>query len=212
MRWLIWKEFRLQRLVLAVGAVLLIAPYSIPIFSLLFNQPAQQVWRLASVMSLLLSIVTLALLGGNAIASERSDRSAEFLAYQPISRATIILHKLVLPLAALLVIWLPNTLIAGFTEGWHLKLLAAITVIQLAGFCALGVAWLVSCFQGSPTFAAASGIVAPFAVAGLVNLVIYLAGLPLVPAYAISFAIVAPIVGLTGFVGGTRYYVRRVEP
>ncbi len=43
--------------------------------------------------------------GANAIARERADRSAEFLAYLPISRVRILASKAALPLAVVSVVW-----------------------------------------------------------------------------------------------------------
>ena len=57
----------------------------------------------------------LALLGGNSIAGERVDRSAEFLAYLPVSRGRILASKLLVALAAVPLIWLPNLVILAIT-------------------------------------------------------------------------------------------------
>ena len=65
-------------------------------------------WIATAVLSTAASILTLTLLGGYAIACERADRSAEFLAYQPIPRSKILASKLVWPIAAAVVIWSVN--------------------------------------------------------------------------------------------------------
>ena len=62
----------------------------------------------ASVYSIGIAQLAVALIGGNAIAGERVDRSAEFQAYMPIPRRKILSAKLLLAMAMVAVIWLPN--------------------------------------------------------------------------------------------------------
>ena len=61
--------------------------------------------------SLALSQLTVALLGGNAIAGEAADCSAEFIAYLPLSRPRLLAGKLSLAFSAAVSIWGPNLLI-----------------------------------------------------------------------------------------------------
>ena len=97
MKWLLWREYRLNRLLLMTGATLLLLPYAIALFDLGWDawwgssqspraENAARRFEVAAFFSIVISQLTLALLGGNAIAGERADRSAEFLAYLPVSR------------------------------------------------------------------------------------------------------------------------------
>ena len=65
----------------------------------------------SSVYSLVLSQLTFALIGGNAISGERVDRSAEFLYSLPITRRKLLASKLLLALAIAAVIWLTTRLL-----------------------------------------------------------------------------------------------------
>ena len=93
MKSLLWKEFRLCWPILLVGAGLLTAPYLIPLLGKSLGYSVRVDWPGAAVFSLALSILTLTLFGGSAIACERADRSAEFLAYQPIPRGKILAQQ-----------------------------------------------------------------------------------------------------------------------
>ncbi len=215
MNWLLWKEYRLQRLVLVVGLLLLVLPYSYPLLATVFEEPTLGAWQAVPVFSLICSILTLSLLGGNAIASERFDRSAEFQAYQPVSRRTIVLSKLAFPLTTMIVVWGANLgafLLANrWTTTLHLEPFLGLGLFALAGLCAFGVAWLVSSLQNSPTFAAAAGILAPSALASCISFLSWLTPIEEIHA-VIGFALSATLLGLLGLIGGVSYYLRRVEP
>lgn len=224
---LLWKDVRLNSGVLVVAAILLLGPYAaLAVWQVYEDWPAfpeQTAWArllfLAGFMSLQASQLTLALLGGNSIACERADRSAEFLASLPIARAHILASKLLL--AALTV-----TMILGLnlsltqvvapaltekplnvweipTHWWHL----------LGGVLIFGVAWLGSSFLESPTYAIVAGIVAPFAVLGALSVAnLFLGWRPhqddFMPWYIASCC----VVGIVCFAAGTWYYLRRIEP
>ena len=93
MRWLLWKDYRHNQLILGTAVVLLVVPYLLVLARaavwILFNgtpRTAPDVWdvwgqsfAIAGIWSLVALQVTLALFGGHAIAGERTDRSAEFL-------------------------------------------------------------------------------------------------------------------------------------
>ena len=118
MKWLIWKEYRLNRLILILGALLLIAPYAVFAVAFWRDHGLDVSWKFvhalvrdASPLSMVLSQFTLCLLGGHAIACERADRSAEFLAYLPVSRSRILAGKITLSLLCLALIWVPNLIL-----------------------------------------------------------------------------------------------------
>ena len=113
---LLWKDYRLNRGVLLLGIALLLGPYAavsaIALHGHWPSLPPAGEWSalllMASFLSLGLSQLTLVMLAGNSIASERADRSAEFLAYLPPSRTQILASKLLLAMLAAGVTWTVN--------------------------------------------------------------------------------------------------------
>ena len=95
MRSLIWKDCRLNSWVLMLGVATWLGPYIVGVLWLMLGRWPTVAnglrWAFmlapASVISLEATMLPLLLLGANAIARERADRSAEFLAYLPSSRA-----------------------------------------------------------------------------------------------------------------------------
>jgi ABC-type transport system involved in multi-copper enzyme maturation permease subunit len=233
MNWLIWKEYRLNRLILIVGAVLLILPHAIALVLTWRGVGPGIVDRtlrmsnnflVAGIYSLVISQLTLALLGGHAIAGERVDRSAEFLGYLPLSRAKNLAGKIILALVAFVVIWVPNLLIFGlatsgspeilrsreFSQGW-IKL----GVIAVTGLVFFGVGWLLSSVLESPTISICGGLITPLLVITGIMTAAWLFMIPsatlgslVTPLYAGICFVLAPVC----FVVGTAYYLRRVEP
>jgi len=226
MKWLIWKEYRANRLVLIVGAVLALSPYLI-LLTLLWGPLRRGVapwsWMLAcaAVYSAGISQLTLALLGGNVIAGERVDRSAEFLAYLPISRARALAGKLTLVASTVALIWIPNLLIVWLADARIPDKMRSLYTVELFGSTILhtaitgavffSVAWLLSSMLESPTFSICGGLVTPV----LIMTAILFSGWGLgmtedaVPPWYIGISLVlAPAC----FAAGTAYYLRRGEP
>ncbi len=170
----------------------------------------------AQMGSVMCGVLTLALLGGNAIACERADRSAEYLFYQPVSRGKILVSKLLLPGLALLVIWGLNLAVLAICISHQSR--APDTMLGYVPFfiatcCAFSVGWGLSAVQNSPTYAVATGIAAPIVVVWLIAMVNWMLGFPY-STWTVMLAYVAITASLTmfSFVGGTWYYLRRVEP
>ena len=109
MEWLVWKDCRVNRLVFITALVLLVAPHVLAAI-LLWSGVAQGIGTFvgSAVYSMALLQVTLAFMGGNAIAGERIDRSAEFFACMPVSRGRSLASRLLVTLALVGLIWLPN--------------------------------------------------------------------------------------------------------
>jgi ABC-type transport system involved in multi-copper enzyme maturation permease subunit len=158
--------------------------------------------------------LSLAVLAGNLIAGERTDRSAEFLAYLPASRGMVLWAKaLVLAgtAAVLLVIPLATAglaaLVVGYPGGDGLGR-AAMTVVSITayGLCAAGVGWLGSCCLESNALAILFAILVPLAVAMVVM------GATRGEAPSALYAAVNLALGSAGFLFGTRYYLQRMEP
>ena len=230
MRWLIWKEYRLNRLVLIAGATLLILPHAVILmlawYELGPSVGGMPLWSgcffFSSLQSVAVAQLTMVLLGGNAIACERLDRSAEFLAYLPISKRRTLAGKLALALLTAALIWVPNMLILllatrdlpelrtarDFQMMWEIPRYVALT--GLLWFC---VGWLLSSIAESPTFAICVGLISPALV------LLGIEGLGWALGYSLDETTVGSwyrwtCLGLAAacFVAGTWYYLRRVEP
>jgi len=227
MKWLLWKEYRANRLVLIVGAVLLLVPYAILLGIVLRGVLHCSLAELclglcgAAAYSVGISQLTLALLGGNVIAGERVDRSAEFLAYLPISRARALASKLALVALTVALVWIPNLLVlllasTGVPEKWLADLDSEVigSVIlhaAITGAVFFSVAWLLSSMLESPTFSICGGLVTPVLIMTAILLSFWRLGMPedAVPPWYIGISLVlAPAC----FAAGTAYYLRRVEP
>lgn len=227
MHWLLWREYRLNRLILGVAAFLLIVPYAVVAMTVSFVElnvpnhvsPWAPILGGAATYSVVLNQLTFALLGGNAFAGERRDGSAEFLAYLPVSRARRIASKLLLTLITAAAIWGLNALIVAplipyldhrMTEqGLITCLFVAVTGVTF--FC---VSWLVSSFQSSATFAVAAGLVAPCLLLATLQFIAWLlAWEPLDQrAVAAVYFIGCGLMALVSFPVGTWYFLRRIEP
>jgi ABC-type transport system involved in multi-copper enzyme maturation permease subunit len=182
MKALLWKDYRINLPVLVFGVALLLAP---PLAALLINLRAQWVsgspqaeWSAllvhAVAFGLAMQLVTVAMLGGNAIAGERADRSAEFLAYLPASRWAIIMSKAVFALAVVALLWGPALAITyliapaigevdpdliGFRDD-------IVPVLVSTAALLFGAAWLGSAFLPTHTLATGFGIAMPLALLG----------------------------------------------
>jgi hypothetical protein len=226
MKALFWKDCRINGLVIVIGGVLLVGPY---VGAALWQigdawpaWPSAPAWAgmvlWSSQVSLAFALVTLALLGGNTIACERADRSAEFLAYLPPSRASILASKAALALTVAAVIWGLNLLmdwglapVISRQPLWQISRLHK-TNLAASGAFLFGVSWLGSSRLESPAFATSLGIASVFlvliALAGLKVSV----GWPARDEFEYWSNVVLATLGTGSFAAGTWYYLRRVEP
>ena len=229
MKALLWKDCRVNQFVLIAGTVILLLPYLVCLIFITFTQwywPVDQMrhWNYETVtvcgsISLMLSMVTIAMLGGNAMAAERADRSAEFLFYLPPSRRSLIASKIILAVGASLLIWIVNgvtlLVIAPRLPGapslgdGALRAAAGDRMLHLAvtAVLILGVAWLLSAFA-SAKIAAICGFIAPDVIVGALLGVHYLHPFP----YLKWYTTLALTGGILSFIAGTLVYLRRYEP
>ena len=227
MRALLWKDYRVNLYVLGLGVALLLGPPLAGTALNLYGQweygAAARSWAEMLVktapFALAFSLLTIAALGGNAVASERADRSAEFLAYLPPSRWMIISSKAILAVGAAALIWgialmllyivAPQLALVeeGLTEmrDQMLPPLASTSVLLF------GAAWLGSMFLPTHTLATFFGIMTPVALLGVLCGVQY--GLKPMPfEFGWWYRTLCWPLGIGAFVAGVVYYVRRVEP
>jgi ABC-type transport system involved in multi-copper enzyme maturation permease subunit len=106
------------------------------------------------------SILTVALLAGNAFAGERADRSAEFIRYLPLERARLLVSKLLLCLGTVTVLCAGALLVLAQTVTTrHVGFRELVSISSIAVLL-FGVSWLNSSIQSSPALATVSGLVA----------------------------------------------------
>ena len=188
MRSLLWKDLRMNALPLVVGGVLVIAPHAVAILNLLREyypaRPPATAWGTdlfaGGVYGLWFSVFTLALLGGNAVARERVDGSAWFLAMLPVSRAQILASKAALIVVAWAVVWLAHFAVmygAAALFGVDPASVEGVRAVAAMPFgaclVAVGTSWGASASWESPAIAVAFGlasvIVVAFLAQGLVS-------------------------------------------
>ncbi len=230
MRALLWKDYRVNRLVLLAGLVLLVAP---PAAVAVINgygamRYGEPVWpwmaalQVGAILSLVVSFITVAMLGGTAFACERADRSAEFLAYLPPTRGQIVASKMALAGGSVAAIWAVDLLliyvvaplcgevhpqVAEELRDLRERLLPAVAGTSV---CLFGAAWFGSSFLPSHGVATGLAFGAPVLLFGVLQAI----------AFAFNandlaeswFTAVGCATGVAGFAAGIGLYLRRVGP
>jgi ABC-type transport system involved in multi-copper enzyme maturation permease subunit len=228
MNWLLWKDYRHNRLIVIAGLFFLLVPHlfalGIIYWANVYSPPGPLDWKSILAYACLYSIgfsgISLALISGNAIAGERVDRSAEFLYILPIARRGLLASKLLLALVVVAVPWLANVSLLwcltrtaslpvdhGFPQAF-----AFMAIAELTCFC---VSWFVSAIVASTSFATLAGLLSPCIVLWCLALIVW--SLKLSGAGGDSFMwfwwhIICLTLAPVCFVVGTWHYLRRVEP
>ncbi len=227
LNWLVWKDYRVNRLVFITALVLLVFPYLFAAV-LLWRGIAREpdVFLGASLYALGLLQLTLAFMGGNAIAGERADRSAEFFASLPVPRARALASKLLVTLGLVILIWLPNLAVmavfasipgimpVGLLDGrvidFAWRVLGTIAITGLTFFC---VAWLLSSVLESATFSVCAGLIVPLLVILGIVWTAHLLELRVDDdAVGLWYGGLCMAISAIAFPSGTAYYLRRIEP
>jgi ABC-type transport system involved in multi-copper enzyme maturation permease subunit len=235
MKMLLWKDYRLNRLVLVLGATLLLGPYLVLLLWSAYSPDVprgfyrdSKFWAgfllTGSVTSLIFSELALALLAGNAFTCERADRSAEFLGYLPPSRLRILTSKAILVWSAAGLVWGVNLLAVTaapvisaigkneLTANESFSIAAFFLATVATGVMFLGTGWLASCILDSPTFASATGLMTPLLLFCSFQILHVLFDWPGPEIIKELYTGSCLVVGLLCFAAGTVYYLRRVEP
>ena len=221
MRALLWKELRNYRTLLLLSAVFMSIPYVIVVCFVntmesdgVRAMPTQNL-QIASMISLAIVVVLTSFVAGNAVAGERVERCAEFMAYLPISRRTVITGKAIFCLGTCLlmgaipvVIYVLLELRSHREQFYELEWFYALITMAVFLF---GVSWLLSTMLRSPTNAAACGVFSAAAISILFGLV---AERTQIDSTALErvYWVMTPTIGIACFVVGIAYYLRRVEP
>ena len=223
---LLWKDYRLNRLVLLIGVLLLVGPFVIAVAANCYT-----LWRYhtisawpdslvhSGIMSLAFSLLTVGLLGGNAVAGERTDRSTEFLAYLPPTRRALIASKAILALSGLLMIWLVDLLViygvAPLTGELLPHLLKnraeSVGALLCTGVFLFGGSWLASCLLRSCAIAIGIGVIGPVALILVLELLRSVFGYRDLEV-GWWYGAFGLILGLGLFSAGTCYYLKRIDP
>jgi ABC-type transport system involved in multi-copper enzyme maturation permease subunit len=216
-----------NRVVLICGVAMLAGPLVVGVLINLYGlarydalpRPWPHLLVTTSIVSLCLSLLTFAMLGGNAVAGERMDRSAEFLAYLPPTRAEVIASKATLAIGCCVIIWAVQAAVMY----WWAPLVGEVpedvirfrddVVPHMATTSALlfGAAWLGSTLVSSPAIATGIGFGAPWVLFAVLSVFRYALGFDDLDLGAWWFALATGL-GIACFVGGTAHYVHRVEP
>jgi len=211
-----WRLFRLPMIGLLVVAAICYGLSGVAALARHSDKlPSQDALFPASIFAAILTALVASAFGGVAIAGERSDRTADFLALLPVTRRQIIFSKL-----------LVGGLAVGTWETVHVAVGLAV-LVQAHGGCVypqgywaqalgwligctvsfFGVAWLLSTFTTSAAISACVSLAIPLGTTLLIDLNVD--GRWSVP--AITGSTMLPV-GLASLIAGTIYYLRRVAP
>jgi ABC-type transport system involved in multi-copper enzyme maturation permease subunit len=223
---LLKKDFKLNRIPIFGGALLIGTPYLVMAPTALFSREAARIVisqdsTVVLGMALLMSVAVTAIFGGAAFALERRERSAEFLAMLPVGRSKIVLSKLVIGAGFPVIFWAANLLyfrlIARYSDrlNWqNHQIFVEIVMAGVAMVMSFGIAWMASSILWSPAIAACISMGV-----SLVWLVcvaaLWTQSSPEGPIeYEVGeLLMVGPaIVGVLGILAGTILFVRRAEP
>ena len=166
---LLWKDLRLTVPVLLAAAIFTIAPY-LCVFALTYTMaPGSFPWAEAVMagahFSQWLMLLTGALLGANAFASEREDGSADFLMSLPAKSRDVLFSKAIVTLMTFECLWIANAAVVHAmtpfaTVGFRDKLIGAAGMPTIASLslAVLGLSWCWSALMARPVIAAMFGL------------------------------------------------------
>lgn len=226
MKALLWKDLRVNLPIMVAAVFIWTAAHTVATVVLLTYASQEQStdavsWFAAlhrvTAASLMFSQVLIGALGANAMASERGDRSAEFLFSLPATRRQFLASKFIVALGIALAIWLWHVFIMeiicpAFGVGIIPRGLPAYFSVAVSGISVFGGAWLASSFMKSTAYALLLGMT-PFAVIGILFMNnVVLKGWPPEETREVWYAGIHLTLGVLAFAAGTWFYARRVEP
>jgi len=230
---LVWREWRRSRTMFFVALGIIVA-----LLLLGFSQPQTPetaggeirvvdsmavVGYFASWIAVHVSVFLLPLIAANSLAGERADRSAEFIAPLPVSRAVRLVAKVVLLAAVAIALWAPMLVVASLLRSSqlvkaddYLSGLELLGMIATFTLLATALAWLLAARIESPVIAAVMAIAIPVAVpwAMFCLQAPFLAPASFFGLWIDSEGIPQPLTLLVAaafFAAGSALYVRRLE-
>ena len=236
---LVWREWRRSRTILFVALGIIVA-----LLLLVFSQPQTPpeaaggkisvVDRMAVVgyfatwIAVHVSVFLLPMIAANSLAGERADRSAEFIAPLPVSRAVRLLAKVVLLAAVAIALWAPMLVGASLLRSSQLDKaddyrlgLGLLGMVATFTLLATALAWLLAAWVESPVIAAVGAIAIPIAIPMFLFYVPTIANRPPFrdPSVFYSFWIDSAgmpqpltfLVAAAFFAAGSTLYMRRLE-
>ena len=227
---LLRKDFRLNRMVLVIAATPSVVPYVIAIIfavneSYADSMPLQRSWAhlllTANHFCLMQWPVAAALLGGNAFACERADRSAEFLAYLPPTKMRIATSKFTVVLVVAGIYWSVNLFLFWLGSSYigddsfqYLDLSDAMPKSSFAaiGLLTFGCGWLASSMVNNTGPAVVLGLGAPVVLFAGFQFTSWLVGWPADGQFGKWFTTTGLSLGMIACGAGWHLYLRRVEP
>lgn len=179
---LVWREWRRSRTILFAALGIIVA-----LLLLVFSQPQTPpeaaggeirvvgsmtvVGYFASWIAVHVSVFLLPMIAANSLAGERADRSAEFIAPLPVSRAVRLMAKVVLLAAVAIALWAPMLVVASLLRSSQLVKaedyrsgLELLGMIATFAILTTALAWLLAGWIESPVIAAVMAIAIPVAV------------------------------------------------
>ena len=236
---LVWREWRRSRTILFVALGIIVA-----LLLLVFSQPQTPpeaaggeirvvgsmavVGYFASWIAVHVSVFLLPMIAANSLAGERADRSAEFIAPLPVSRAVRLMAKVVLLAAVAIALWAPMLVVASLLRSSQLVKaddyrlgLGLLGMIATFTLLATALAWLLAAWVESPVIAAVGAIAIPIAIPMFLFYVPTIANRPPFrdPSVFYSFWIDSAgmpqpltfLVAAAFFAAGSTLYMRRLE-
>ena len=225
LRTLLWKDVRLNLVVLRLAALLVVVSYAgMAIQGVTSGLEGQFhgglihkiIWG-GSALSHMCLQFSLAILSANLVASERADGSAEFLTYLPITRKDILFSKWLLLFGTCAVAstvhfagmlgaaWLSNLPLNDLVN-----LAIGLLIISAAGLGACGIGWFASCCMNSNAIALLTLIVGFPAINVALRTVVWFFQLEDRSNAVFVSAWIG--IGIAGFIWGTHHFVNRIEP
>ena len=163
------------------------------------------------------SVAALAMIAGTIIATERADRSAEFLAALPPSRFDILFSKLCIVFALALFSLFIGSGGSAFAD-WlsddqaRTPLEAPWKVVISINCLLIGIAWCCSAISTSAGASVAVGLLSPLVILALLHTVHHLFGFPETERLPVVALWVSVSLGICSFLSGSIYFIRRIEP
>jgi ABC-type transport system involved in multi-copper enzyme maturation permease subunit len=231
MKALLWKDFSMSLPVMIAGGCAFFIPFLVVVLVMVSTdinageRPLQVLVAglgASAIVGLMFSQVLIAAFAANAIAGERSDRSAEFLFTLPAHRWQILASKFLIAFAGSLALWVIHLVIADLIcdrlTGGAAQLADSLPPrwpIATLGIFGFGASWLASAFLGSPAkaFGAGAGMVIAVNYAFFV-LHVNLGWMREHPGefYGQWCAAANLLLGIATLAIGAWYFLRRVEP